>query len=236
MRGNNIVVMCVAAGLIPVPRCAYYCRPSGLFVDTESWFVSALKGGDGFQAFRFSTIVCAIVSLVIGLLVKQYAESVTKNGDFKLHWLRTPTAAAILAPAGVGLILFIAWNLPSRMFQDPEWPPVYFDYPKICFSIVGTIGWFATGLLNDRERAFDKSPIYIKLGILVWCPVAVFVGLVLIAGTIGYGLWIGSAIGESFGCPTTYAWIGACVAVFILALEESLFWPVYFPMTNCASE
>jgi hypothetical protein len=92
------------------------------------------------------------------------------------------------------------------------------------------------GLLNDLERTFPGASFFAKLAILCCSPLAVCIGLASMAGMIGSGLLGGLAVGRLYGCPITGAWIGMCLAVIVLAIEGSIFWPLYFPLTRHEGE
>jgi hypothetical protein len=76
----------------------------------------------------------------------------------------------------------------------------------------------------------------VRMAILCCWPVAMIVGLVLMAGMIGWGLLGGITLGRCYGCPIAAGWTGMCVAVIVLTFEGGIFWPVYFPMTRIGQE
>jgi hypothetical protein len=110
------------------------------------------------------------------------------------------------------------------------------NHPMTCVVLIGLPCAVATGLLNEWERAFERAPLWRKAAILCTTPLALGIGVVLMAGMIGYGLMIGVSIGGNHGYPVTGAWTGACIAIMVLALEGGVFWPIYFPMTRCAND
>jgi hypothetical protein len=168
--------------------------------------------------------------------MKRSLGAVNPRKEFQIALLRTPIAATVLAPAGITTILLFLYNHTPQAFERIEWPGFYFDYLTWWVVILGLLGAFLAMLLNDLERAFEKSPLRIRVGILCCWPLAVGFGLILIAGIVGGSLLIGVAIGQQRGCPIAGGWTGMCVGAIVLAFIGDIFWPMYFPMTRIGKD
>ena len=161
MKGNNLIVACVVSGVATSPFCAYRNHLSGLLSggSFDEWFVVSLASGDGFQAFRFALITCAVFGFIVGLLVKLVFGPVDPRKEFELNLLRTPIAATVLFPAGITTILLIAHNHTLKAFETFVWPDsLYFNHLTLWTVVIAIVGAILTGLLDVLEQAFEKTP------------------------------------------------------------------------------
>lgn len=231
MKNGNIVIACVATGIAAVPFGVYQFRTPSLFFDgsLEDWFVSALKGGDGFQTFRWVTLVCAAFGLIVGLLLKRVIQP-PKDPRTEPAFLRTPVAVAIFIPFGIATILFVAYNHTAQVFEGVVWPKFYSENWLWCSIAAAVVGYILAALLNTWERAFAQSSFLVKAEIIFCSPLSVCVGVLVMSGLIGSGLLGGFVFGGFYGCPITGAWIGTCIAIAALAIEKGVFWPAYFSL------
>lgn len=110
------------------------------------------------------------------------------------------------------------------------WPEFYFNNVFMYSIIAAVAGAILAGFLNICEQSFNSSNVLVKLGITCCLPLAVVVGLASVAGIIGGGLMSGVALGRFFGCPVTSAWAGGCLGIALLATQDGVFWPAYFPL------
>jgi hypothetical protein len=232
MKANRIVVACVAVGIAITPFCANRFRPHSLFFDSslEQWFVSALKGGDAVQVVALAVLLCAVIGLVVGLLMRKVVQPADTGSTSEVSFLRTPGAAAILIPIGTAAILLVAYNHTPQALDEIVWPD-FISLAMYCIP-VAVVGAISAGLLNVCERAFERASLLVKAAIICCLPLAMCVGVGSVAGIIGSGLLGGLAVGQCFECPVTGAWTGVCIAVAFLAVQSGIFWPAYFPLTN----
>jgi hypothetical protein len=197
----------------------------------EDWFVSALRGGDGLQAFRWVALACAAFGLIVGLLLKRVIQP-TEDAGTELAMLRTPVAAVVLIPVGIATILLVAYNHTTQALEGIVLPKFYAENWILCSLAAAVVGYILAMLLNTWERAFAQASLVVQMAIICCFPLAVCVGLVVMVGLIGSGLLGGSAVGRFYGCPITGAWMGTCIAVAALAIEKGVFWPAYLPMAT----
>jgi hypothetical protein len=235
MRGNSCVVACVAASISVAPVSAYRFRPPSLLNvgSLEAWLAAVIRTGDGSKGLWWAIGACAAFGFIIGLCVKEHiTPPVDPKKEFELPFLRTPIAAALLVPVSVATILLVICNHTSQIADKIVWPGFYFNFWVPWSVLIGILGAMAAHLLNDLERAYEKSTLSVRVGILCCWPLAIIVGALLTTGMIGGGLLLGATFGQNHGCPIFAGWIGMCLSLIVLAFEGDIFWPVYFPMTR----
>lgn len=235
MTGKNLVVACIASGIAASPFCAYqsYCRRAHVVGSFDDWLVTAVLGGEGSVMLRASLIAGVCFGIVVGLLFKQLVSS--KPGDnVEPPVLRTPAVATTLPLLAIAALLLICYNHTPKMRDTVVWPndPIW-----VLVATVSAVGSSALmGLLNEFDRIFEKSSLSMRVGILCCWPIAMVGGAVIMAGALGCGLLLGYTIGWYCGHPIAVSWIGACLAVVIMAVSENIFWPIYFPTTRLSGK
>jgi hypothetical protein len=236
MRGNSIVVACVASGVGTAPVLAYVLRSAASrSLSFEDWLVSALAMTSGPRGLWLSVAACAGVGLIVGLTLKDLAGPSPPRKEFELPLLRTPIAAALLIPLSVATIVLVACNHTPQAIVKAAWPELYRSYAVVWSILSGIAGAALAHALNDMERAYEKAKPHVRAGIACFVPVAVVFGILMMVGMIGGGLLGGAALGQARGCPTVGGWTGACIATILLSLGDDIFWPIYFPMTRLST-
>jgi hypothetical protein len=234
MKNGGTIVACVLSGIAVMPFVAHHFRPHRLLFNSplDQWFVSALKGGDDCQVLGLAALLCALGGLLAGMLLTNVMPPTEKNDKGELPLYRTPLAAAILIPLGIGTILVVAYNHTPQVFDRIVWPEFYVKNIAMYSVVAAVAGAILAGFLNVCEQAFNDSNVLVKMGITCCLPFAVGVGLASVAGILGGGLLGGVGVGRFFGCPITAAWTGGCLAFALLATQGGIFWPAYFPLAS----
>jgi hypothetical protein len=236
MRGNSIVVACVASGVGTAPVLAYALRSAASrALSFEDWLVSALTMTSGPRGLWAVVLACAGVALFVGLILKDLVGPIPPRKEFELRLLRTPIAAALLAPLGVATIVLFACNHTPQAIGKVVWPELYRSYVVVWSILSGIAGAALACLLNDMERTYEKAKPHVRAGIACFGPVAICFGLLLMAGMVGGGLLAGSMLGQARGCPTVGGWTAACIAAIFFALGDDVLWPAYFPTTRLST-
>jgi hypothetical protein len=233
MKVRNFVIAGVTTGIAVTPYCAHHFRPNRFPFDIslEQWFISGMKGEDARPVFLLVTALCALGGSLLGLFLAKVIRPSEPEDKGRLSLLRTPLAAAILVPIGIGTIVFLVYNHTSAVLDNIVWPE--FDMKSmVIYAIVAAVaGANLAGFLNVCEQAFERSNMLVKLGITCCLPLALVVGIASVLGLIGGAILSGVLIGRTYDCPFTGAWTGFCLAITFLAIRGGIFWPAYFPFS-----
>jgi hypothetical protein len=237
MKGNNILVASLATGIATAPFLAFHLRPADPPDNgsLDDWLVAALSGGNCWKGFLLTFVVCAVVGLLVGMVLKSFVRKVNPTMP-ELTIFRTPLAVAILAPLAIASCVMIVYNHTPRALEAIVWPEFYARYWILHSIAVASAAAIAAGLVNELERTFANSVFFAKIVTLCCLPFAVCLGLASLLGMIGGGLLAGLAVGRWYECPLAGAWTGVCVAVIVLAVEGNVFWPLYFPHAKHGGE
>jgi hypothetical protein len=240
MKDNHVIVACVAAGMAAAPFCAYISCPRDILPDgsLDEWFDFFLTNQAGFPKFRLAVFLCAGFGLVVGLLLRPALGSAEPKKEFELALLRTQLFAMFLIPMGVITILLLACSRTPQAFVEiiQSGLSPYIWIIVVVFLVFAPLGSWIMGGINGMELSFEKAFPPEKMWTLCCWPVAIFVGLLHMAGEIGCGLLLGAILGRHYGWSILGGWQGTCIAVFYLAYKGAIFWPIYFPMSRVGQE
>ncbi len=239
MKGTTFIMACIAAGVWPSPLCAYRVRSPGPEAghSLEDWFIYLLSNSECYRALRLSLVACALFGLIVGIAMKQRFEIAAPKKEFGRTFLRTPTVAMVLTPIGIATLLLAYYNHTPKLFAGIKWyPSFYFDHWIIFSVITAVFGAILVAMFNVLELTFEKAEFRLRLKIMCCWPIAISLGLIIIMGVLGTGLFTGAAIGRNYGYPIIGAWSGVCAAAVALALMDDIFWFAYFPMARIRNE